>query len=1542
MDTEQSIAIGDPTGRAPFFRGMRGTLLGWFVLLALAPMALVSIISYTRAQKALTESAVEKLVATREINKNIVLTLFGRWNTEILFVSGLEDLKSDIVDMAAGFKFLGPDRLKSLYFEKPDLLNAEDGSAYSAVHQEQDRFFKNYTKTKLYEDALLIDLEGNVIYTKQKGPDFGVSLTSEPYRGTNLARLYQDLKTAKQGDVLLVDAALFENGVALFMGTPVYRGGVCLGYIVFQLPLKYLSQRMTHREGMGRTGETYLVGPDLRMRTDSRNDPIGRNVKASFSGTVEKNGVDTLGVREALAGETHVGIMTDYRGKKVISAHAPLAVKGLQWAILSEIDMEEAMAPAAALAKITAGLAVAVALLVLVLSLLASGQISKPIQSLTDWSRQVAGGDLTLVEIKAPKNEIGVLNDSFRGAIKSLRAANAEIGRQTILTSAINKIFRESLTCETEEEVGKTALRVAEELTDSQFGFIGLINDAGLNDTIAISNPGWKECDIVVSDAKNYIKDMPLRGIDRSTLKEGKSRIVNADQIGTHPDRVGIPQGHPPITCFLGVPFKREEKTVGMIALANKEGGYDQEDQEAVEMLSVAFYEALLRKRMETQVRELAALKASQTELSAQMIGDLPADVLCRNIITYLCKRLEAQSGLMYLADEGGTLRLAGSYAHKHKKHLADEYKPGEGLVGQAALEKKEITLSNVPEHYFTIESGLGETLPRNIFIKPIVYNNRVKAVIELGTLHEFPEPQGQFLDIVAESIALAVESAKARDTQARLLEESQRLTEELQAQQEELNAANEELEEQTQRLQESEEKLKAQQEELQVTNEELEEKNELLERQKKEVEHARKDIEEKAEDLALASKYKSEFLTNMSHELRTPLNSLLLLAQGLEQNKEGNLTTEQVESARIIHGGGIDLLNLINEILDLSKIEAGRMDLQPGTVRVSDLADGVQGSFQHIAKEKGLGLDVVVREDAPGEIVSDRKRVEQVVRNLISNALKFTESGSVTVTFGQLSFVNGHWEDSEGKIVILRTAADQSEIGNRKSQITNPQFLAIAVKDTGIGIAPEQQKIVFEAFQQANGGTARKYGGTGLGLSISRELAHLLGGEIQLESEPGKGSVFTFYLPVERGARNAERGREKKRTVPSSEFQTPRSIEDDRDSIIADDRVILVIEDNPNFARLLYEKCHEKGFKCLAASTGETGLELAEKHLPAAVILDIRLPGMDGWAVLTALKEDTRTRHIPVHIVSVEEASTEALRKGAVGHAVKPLDQEDLEETFRRLERVSAGKPKRVLVVEDDAKIRRETVQLIGDKDVKVDEAENGEQALQALRLGRYDCVVLDLGLPDMSGGELLTRLEREGVELPPVIVHTARDLTREEEMGLREHAESIVIKDVRSPERLLDEVSLFLHRVIGNLPDKKKQMILNLHETDALFRDKKALIVDDDMRTTFALSRLLAGRGMQTLKAENGEKALRLLDQEPDVDLILMDIMMPVMDGYETMERIRAQDRFRKLPIIALTAKAMPEDRAKCITAGASDYLPKPVDEGRLISMLRVWLYK
>lgn len=934
-----------------------------------------------------------------------------------------------------------------------------------------------------------------------------------------------------------------------------------------------------------------------------------------------------------------------------------------------------------------------------------------------------------------------------------------------------------------------------------------------------------------------------------------------------------------------------------------------------------------LRRAHETSAG-LDWLKSGIARLNDTLSGDPGLEQLSSLAIREIALYLDAQVGALYIAQQDHKLRLQGAYAYSFRKNLSNEFNLGESLVGQAALEKLPILIRNVPDDYVRVTSGLGERIPNQICVTPFLYENRLKGVVEIGTLGEISREQLDYLSQAMQLLATAVESAQARDTRARLLEESQRLTEELQVQQEELKTANAELEEQSQRLRNSEQRLQAQQTELEVSNADLEQKNELLERQKWEVEQARKVISLKAEELALASKYKSEFLANMSHELRTPLNSLLLLAQNLGQNREGNLTSDQVESARVIHASGTDLLNLINEILDLSKIEAGRMDLKPDCLSIAELAEGLRVAFAHIAEDKGLSWDVRVASDAPATLVTDQQRLEQILRNLVSNAIKFTDAGGVTVL----------WEPV--------TAGIRPTQGD----LLPKNCLAIRVQDTGIGIAADQHRQIFEAFQQADGGTARRYGGTGLGLTISRELAILMGGEIQLVSEPGQGSCFSLILPLEpvRSASPPAGGAELPSILPTQPATaTPLltqarrlPIADDRQTLQETDRIILVIEDDAYFADILSHKCHEKGFKCLATPTGEAGLELAIHHQPCAIILDIRLPDMDGMAVLSALKEDIRTRHIPVHVVSIDDCVHESLLKGAVGHAIKPIDQDHLEDVFRRLEQLSV-KPRRVLVIEDEPVTRRKTVELIADTDVQVDEAATGTQALEALRRTHYDCVILDLKLPDLDGATILDILEREGVAVPPVIVHTARDLSNDEELGLREHAESIVIKDVRSPERLLDEVSLFLHQVVNQMPEPKRKIIRDLHDPDMPLRGKKILVVDDDMRTIFALSRLLAERGLQVVRAEHGERALQLLDEHPDVDLVLMDVMMPVMDGYTAMRSIRAQERFRKLPIIALTAKAMPDDRKCCLDAGASDYLTKPLDAQQMFSMMRIWLY-
>jgi len=898
-----------------------------------------------------------------------------------------------------------------------------------------------------------------------------------------------------------------------------------------------------------------------------------------------------------------------------------------------------------------------------------------------------------------------------------------------------------------------------------------------------------------------------------------------------------------------------------------------------------------------------------------------------------LAKYMGAQIGALYLKEEDSEdLKLTGSYAFSKRKNLNERIQIGEGLVGQAAFEKELISVTNIPEDYTRIGSAIGDAVPRNIVVFPALFEGQLRAVIELGAFKEFSDAELEFLNSVSENIAIMFISTQANSKIKILLKETQAQGEELKTQQEELRTANEELTEKTERME-------VQSEELRLSNNELEDQKAVIEKKNR-------DVEIKAEELAISSKYKSEFLANMSHELRTPLNSMLLLSNNLAKNKEGNLTPEQVKFITIVHEGGGDLLNLINEILDLSKIEAGMMELELTPVSIQEVGDSLDRNFKYMMKEKGLDFKINITPNLPESISSDRKRMEQILKNLISNAIKFTREGSITVDFNKPSL----------------------EANLSRSGLEPAAVVAIAITDTGIGIPVDKQKVIFEAFQQAEGGTARKYGGTGLGLSISRELATLLGGEIQLQSQPDKGSIFTLYLPLDhqettqkhRGTEAQMKGGTKaggrfaQRQTAEGENKTPGlskleyQIEDDRE-VLGDpdrrtgDKTILVIEDDPQFAKILVDQCHKQDLKCLATAYGEEGLSLANQYRPAGIILDLHLPGVDGWSVLSALKDNPKTRHIPVYIMSVDDEKQKAETWGAIGFVTKPVNQEQLDAAFQKIQKYSDKKVKDLLVIEDDDASRTAIKKLIGNGDVKITEVANGHDAFQSLISGIFDCIILDLTLPDISGFELLEKLALEkNFQIPPVIIYTGKDLTREEQQQLLKYSDSIIIKGVGSQERLLDETTLFLHRVVEKLPQDKQKIIHNLYDLENVFKNKKVLVVDDDMRNVFAVTQLLEEKGVNVLTAEDGNVALDLLKQKPDVDLVLMDIMMPGMDGYETIRAIRKQQKFKKLPIIALTAKAMKNDSDKCIAAGANDYLAKPLEEQRLFSMMRIWLYK
>ncbi len=956
-------------------------------------------------------------------------------------------------------------------------------------------------------------------------------------------------------------------------------------------------------------------------------------------------------------------------------------------------------------------------------------------------------------------------------------------------------------------------------------------------------------------------------------------------------------------------------------------------------------------------------LSAGEAELLYKMSKVHEVVPLSQLVITQLARHLKAQVGVFYLAEKQ-RLRLVSSYAYQKRNNNDSELSFGEGLIGQAALERQAILYSQVPEaqNPLTINDGLGESQPLDVIVLPLVHEGGVEAVLALGVNRKYSAAELAFLDKVAQSIAINIHVTRTHQQLGVLLEESKLQSEELQTQQEELKAANEELEEHAAMQARSEESLRTKSAELQQLNTELEERTEALERQKNETETINREINEaklaverQAKTLARASQYKSEFLANMSHELRTPLNSLLILSQALSKNRSGNLTEEQVEDARVIYQGGKSLLGLINDILDLSKVEAGKLDIRFEAMVIDEMLATLQNQFAPIASEKGLALLLEKDDTLPATLYTDSLRVEQVLRNLLSNAVKFTAEGSV-------------------KLRVYRAPAPTTF---NNADLEAGAVLAFAVSDTGIGIPEDKHQGVFEAFQQADGSTSRTYGGTGLGLTISRELVKLLGGEIQLESREGEGSTFTLYLPLlnatpvevvpalaqasaAAGGAGASLnsgsmpGASSKPGMVAAGDRQPAlhkpqgipvkvALQDDREALVPGVKSVLIIEDDRSFAKILAELSRKKGYQTLVAETGSSGLQLAEEYLPSAIVLDLGLPDISGRQVLEQLKTNIQTRHIPVHVLSAEDRDHKVLQMGAIGFLTKPVSDEVIDELFGSIEALLQDTLKRVLLVEDDSGNRQAVMRLIASQDVEICAVGTGQQAYEALLSGGFDCVILDLSLPDISGFELLDQLSQDPrISLPPVVVYTGRELTGEEYKQLSEYTSSIVIKGASSPERLLDETTLFLHSVEANLPESQRDIIRLLHSQEQLLQGRKVLLVDDDLRNTYALSKVLRDHGLEVVMADNGQLALEKLAQEEGIELVLMDIMMPVMDGYEAMRKIRQQPNWKKLPIIALTAKAMAEDRMKSIEAGANDYCAKPVDVDRLISMMRVWLFK
>lgn len=957
----------------------------------------------------------------------------------------------------------------------------------------------------------------------------------------------------------------------------------------------------------------------------------------------------------------------------------------------------------------------------------------------------------------------------------------------------------------------------------------------------------------------------------------------------------------------------------------------------------------ILRRGLERQARENERLareswhQAGIATLNERMRGNQSSEALGQKVLDFFSSYIGAQVGAFYVYRSNRLELLSALALDAGDRSLRKSLDIGENLAGDAFRRKEFVHLKELPPGYLSLASGSGQASVQSLLLAPILIDEEAVGLLELGSLSAFEDSAVLLVRELAASIGLSFKAARSRSIQQELLEETQRQAEELQLQQEELRVTNEELETQTQALKNSHEKLQTQQEELRQVNEELEQQAQALEAQtmllnlrNRSLEETKQELSKKAEDLENASRYKSEFLANMSHELRTPLNSMLILATLLAENKDQNLHPKQIEFARTIYKSGNDLLALINDILDLSKVEAGKLVLQPETFDLRDMLEQLQREFEPLAGEKKLSFKTSVSENVPETIFSDRQRIEQVVKNLSSNAIKFTSKGSVEI-----------------------------EISAASSGLP----LSISVVDTGIGVPPEKQQLIFEAFEQVEHSANRAYGGTGLGLTISRQLAKLLGGHIEIASTVGKGSRFTLRLPwelPETGMKRSEDGDSEANSalstprlgplvpprpkveplhvappppapaVPLSAAPAPR-----RELRSGERPLVLIVEDDEGFGKSLVELAVDGGFHAELVTSGEAALEFVTQHEVSAILLDIKLPDLSGFGVLERLKSDSKTRHIPIHVISGMDYSQNALNLGALGYLLKPASKSQIEQVFKNIGEVLSRQVKRVLVVEDDM-IQREAINhLLGGQDIELSGASSAEEAIEILRSTSVDCMILDLRLPDRSGFELLEQLDQsEEICRPPVIVYTGQDLTQEEVDRLRRYSDSIVIKGVRSPERLFDEVSLFLHRVEHQLPPDGQALLAKVRSGNDPLVGRKVLLVDDDMRNVFAMANALGAHGLKVVVAKNGQEALDKLEQDSGIELVLMDIMMPVMDGYEAMTRIRKQSRWKRLGIIALTAKAMKGDHERCLQCGANDYLPKPVNLERLLSLIKVWL--
>ncbi len=1433
--------------------GVGKSLLIWFLAISIVPLASLSYINYLTAYQGLTIVSAKSLNSTSQLRLEYINTYFVS-AVDLLEITNSSPSRIQVFqELESQFK---ESQLPAGEFIKTPIW-AEISSKL------RNEFVQPLKENNLY-NFLFIDKGGNVLFSVKNESILGKNIYDDDLAGSLLTQTAR--KSAETDKILFSDLEVFKPSyqtISGFFTMPAKTNkGEIFGILTLQITMDGINRMIQQESGYGETGQAYLIGPDFYLRSIPRfgdkSDILTKKIENEKTRSwkdflLHRN--DQRYLREREIDEEKVSnYNADNKGKYVMGVYRNIDMLedyGVNWALVEEIEHDEAFDNARRLSDIAKVSFILTFLVVLLIALLVTRWFVNPIKQLSSWGKEIAIGKLESKNIKAPNNEVGEMRDTFNRLVNSLNSY-ANVARLMAKGDYSEKVETRSH----EDVLGISINQMIESLHS------------------------------VVEQADKIAKG------DYGTVITPRS---NNDALG----------------------------------------------QALYKMTETLRYNAI-------EMQNENWLKTGLNQLDSRVKGHESMESLTQEIIRFFCQYLEAQIGLCYLLDKG-ELKLAATFAVKDKdKARIAHLKPGEGIVGQAFVENKRMIVSdkeydNLPAFNY----GVGETIPRHFVLIPFSKNNEKVGVLQLGMINKPTDIQLKFIESAMSDTTLAIITLQSHLRVLELLTRTQEQANELEVQQEELRQTNEELQEQTSALRISEENLQEQQEELRVTNEELEERTKALEIQRdairkknKELENARKDIEKKAHDLELASQYKSEFLANMSHELRTPLNSIIVLSQLMAENKKNHLDEKELQFAQTVHSSGNDLLNLINDILDLSKVESGKIELNPERVYLADLKPFVMDSFEEIMNKKGLSLAVQIDKGVPEYIISDAQRVQQVVKNLFSNAIKFTEKGEI-------------------RLVISQPGKD-TKLSNPDLQIN--RCVAIAVQDTGIGIPTEKQELIFEAFKQADGTTSRRYGGTGLGLSISKNFAQLLGGEMQLTSQEGKGSTFTLYLPFEieipenedevqllnpESTGDATSQQPDDKDAKSGEGmhemdETYLQTNDDRHSLFDKDKVVLIVEDDEKFASVLLTLAHEHKFKGLIAPDGETGLYLADYHLPQAIILDIGLPGMDGYEVMEKLKINPKTRHIPVHFMSASDKNINALKMGAIGFLTKPVVKEEIDKVFDKIELLISKPIKKLLVVEDEAITRLSIINLMKGDNIEITDVPAGKEAIEKLKSETFDCMILDLGLQDMTGFELLDIINEEKIAPNlPIVIYTGRDLTKDESDLLLKHSQSIILKGAHSFERLLAETTLFLHQVEAKLSPEKKDMIEPFHGKVNVFEDKTILVVDDDMRNVFAITSLLESFKAKVIIGKNGLEALDKLKANKQIDLVLMDIMMPEMDGYEAMREIRKMKEYKKLPIIALTAKAMKEDREKCIAAGANEYLSKPVEKDKLLSLLRVWLY-